>query len=184
MKNYLYFCGRNRQVRGTFSPLLCYKLSEKVIVEQNIIRWVEDHLVATDHYLVDVKITPDNHITVEIDAFEGVSVDFCANLSRFIESKLNRDIEDYELEVSSTGLTQPFKVIKQYEKNIGNEVEVNTNDGRKWEGILEELTESGIVLQIEKQVKPEGAKRKITITENIGLPFENIKTTKYIIRFK
>ena len=155
-----------------------------MILKEEIIKLVESYLTDTDHYLVDVKVTTDNRISVEVDSFKGVSIDFCVDLNRYIESKLDREVEDYELEVSSAGLTEPFKVLKQYEKNRGNEVEVMTKDGKKLTGILEGLKDKGIVLQVEKQVKPEGAKRKIIVTENRHIHFENIKTTKYIIRFK
>ena len=105
-------------------------------------------------------------------------------VNRHIESQIDREIEDYELEVSSAGLTEPFKVLKQYEKNIGNEVEVLTKAGKKVTGVLVEISETEFVLEIEKTEKPEGAKRKITVTENITFSYEDIKTTKYIIRFK
>lgn len=155
-----------------------------MIAKEDIIKLAESYLAKTNHYLVDVKVTPDNRISVEVDSFEGVAIDFCVELNRFIESNFDREMEDYSLEVSSAGLTEPFKVLKQYEKNIGKEVEVITKDGKKLLGTLEGLKESGIVLQVEKQVKPEGSKRKITVTENMSIHFENIKTTKYNIRFK
>lgn len=155
-----------------------------MILKDTVKQIVESYLADKGYYLVDIIVSNDNRISVEIDHFEGVSIDFCIELTREIESKLDRDIEDYELEVSSAGLTQPFKVLKQYEKNVGNEVEVLTKDGKKTAGILKSFDSGKIILQIEKQVKPEGAKRKVTINEDLELPFENIKTTKYIIRFK
>ena len=155
-----------------------------MILKDTVKQIVESYLADKGYYLVDIIVSNDNRISVEIDHFEGVSIDFCIELTREIESKLDRDIEDYELEVSSAGLTQPFKVLKQYEKNVGNEVEVLTKDAKKTAGILKSFDSGKIILQIEKQVKPEGAKRKVTINEDLELPFENIKTTKYIIRFK
>ncbi len=155
-----------------------------MILKEDIIALVESYLDATDYYLVDVKVTPNNRISVEVDSFQGVSIDYCVELNRHIESKLDRDTEDYELEVSSAGLTEPFKVRKQYEKNLGNEVEVFTRDNKKIVGTLAKIDDLNIYLDIEKQVKPEGAKRKITVTEETVVPLENIKTTKYIIRFK
>jgi len=97
---------------------------------------------------------------------------------------LDREEEDYELEVSSAGLTEPFKVLNQYKKNINNEVEVLTKAGKKTIGILTEVNETAFTIQIEKMEKPEGAKRKIKTTENIIFSYEDIKTTKYIYRFK
>lgn len=155
-----------------------------MILKDSVVQIVKSYLAKTDYYLVDVKVSIDNRISVEIDRFEGVSIDFCSELSKAIEKKLDRNVEDYELEVSSAGLTAPFKVLKQYEKNIGNEVEVVTRDGKKLVGVLVDFSEENIILEQEKQVKPEGAKRKITVKEENTIPFENIKTTKYIIRFK
>ena len=145
---------------------------------------VEEFLAGTDYYFVDIIIGADNRITVEIDAETGVSIDFCVALNRFIESKFDRDIEDYELEVSSAGLTSPFKVLKQYEKNIGNEVEVLTKNGQKLFGILTSANETDFTIETEKKVKLEGAKRKTTVTENLTFSYNEIKTTKYNFRFK
>lgn len=145
---------------------------------------VESYITAKGYYLVDINVTKDNHISVEIDHFEGVSIDFCVELTREIESGIDRETEDYELQVSSAGLTEPFKVLKQYQKNTGNEVEVLTKEGKKITGVLTAADAEKITLQIEKQIKPEGAKRKITLCEDLEIPYENIKTTKYIIRFK
>ena len=155
-----------------------------MIYKDTVIQLVESFLLNTEYYLVDVKVSNSNNILVEIDSFEGVSIDFCVDLNRHIEANLDREKEDYELQVSSAGLTEPFKVLKQYEKNIGNEVEVNTRDNKKLVGILKSFDSEKITLEQEKQVKPEGAKRKITVQEEITILFENIKTTKHIIRFK
>lgn len=155
-----------------------------MILKDTVKQIVESFLSNKDYYLVDIIITKDNRISVEIDHFEGVSIDFCIELSKEIESRLDRETEDYELEVSSAGLTEPFKVLKQYEKNIGNEVEVLTKAGIKMTGVLKSSDSEKITLQLEKQIKPEGAKRKIIVSEDTEIPFENIKSTKYIIRFK
>lgn len=155
-----------------------------MILKTTINQIVENYLDNTDYYLVDVKVTPDNRISVEIDSFDGVSLEFCAELNRHIESQFDREVEDFELEVSSAGLTEPFKVLKQYEKNIGNEVETLTKGGKKLSGVLKEVHEDNFVLEIEKTEKPEGAKRKTTIIEDVTFSYEDIKYTKYIIRFK
>jgi Uncharacterized protein conserved in bacteria len=155
-----------------------------MISKESIYQSVEQFLVDSDYYLVDVKVSPDNRVSVEIDSFNGVSLDYCIEVNRYIESQFDREVEDYELEVSSAGLTEPFKVIKQYEKNIGNEVEVLTKAGKKLTGVLAEATENEFVLEIEKTEKPEGSKRKVTVTENVTFAYTDIKYTKYIIRFK
>ena len=155
-----------------------------MILKEAVNQVVEAYLDSSDYYLVDVKVSADNSISVEIDSFDGVSIDFCIELSRHIESQFDREVEDYELQVSSAGLTEPFKVVKQYEKNLGNEVEVLTKAGKKLTGILADANEAGFVLEIEKTVKPEGAKRKMTVVEKLTFTYEEIKHTKYIIRFK
>jgi ribosome maturation factor RimP len=147
-------------------------------------RIVTGFLETSDYYLVDLKVSQDNRIAVEIDAFEGVSIDRCIELNRYIESRLNRDEEDYELEVGSAGLTEPFKVLKQYEKNLHNEVETLTKSGKKITGILTDVKPESFTLRIERMEKPEGAKRKIKVTEDLTFLYGDIKTTKYIYRFK
>ena len=155
-----------------------------MILKETVYQIILDFLKDTEYYLVDLKISTDNRISVEIDAFDGVSIDYCVDLNRYIESRLDREEEDYELEVSSAGLTEPFKVLKQYEKNINNEVEVLTKSGKKTVGILTQATETAFTVQIERMEKPEGAKRKIKVNEDITFSYEDIKTTKYIYRFK
>jgi len=168
---------------GDNSPLVCCN-NLNMILKETVIQIVENYLADTDYYLVDVKVAADNRISVEIDSFEGVSIDFCAELNKHIEAQFDREVEDFELEVSSAGLTEPFKVIKQYEKNIDNEVEVLAKTGKKFNGILAEVRENEFVLEIEKLEKQEGSKRKKTVIEQLTFTYEEIKTTKYIIRFK
>ena len=105
-------------------------------------------------------------------------------MSRYIESKLNREDEDYELEVGSAGIGQPFKVLQQYINHIGKEVEVLTKDGRKLSGVLKEADEQHFVVTIQKKVKEEGAKRPKLVDEDLTFTYEEIKYTKYLISFK
>ena len=153
---------------------------EKKVVSQLI----EEKLASSSNYLVDVVIKPGNLIVVEIDNDEAVSCDDCAELSRDLEEHLDRDVEDYELEVGSAGITSPFKVLRQYVKNIGNEVEMLLKNGSKLTGVLKSADENGVVVSVEKKVKPEGAKRKVTVVEDESYTFDEIKYTKYLIRFK
>ena len=138
-----------------------------------------------DLFLIDVTVSRDNVIVVEIDAYErSVTIDDCVALTRAVEAQFDRDVEDYELEVGSAGLTAPFKVKAQYDKNIGNPVEVLTADGRKLKGDLVAATDDDFTVAIEKMVKPEGAKRKVRVVENETLKYNEIKYTKYLIQFK
>ena len=149
------------------------------MIEKDIV-----YQLGTDCFIVDVQVKPGNVIIVEIDNKEGVDIDRCVSLHRFIESHLDRDIEDYELEVGSAGITSPFKVIEQYQKNIGNEVEVLTKAGMKLNGILKSVSDDKFVVTIIKKVKTETSKRKVEVEEDLTFGYDEIKYTKYLIRFK
>jgi ribosome maturation factor RimP len=149
-----------------------------------VVEIVEEFLKNSENYPVDIIVKPGNTIVVEIDNDQSVSIDDCIALNKFIESKLDRDVEDYELEVGSAGIGQPFKALRQYRKNIGNEVEVLVKSGLKYSGILKAANDEEIMLSLQKQVKPEGAKRKVTVEEDLTFPYSEIKQTKYLIRFK
>ena len=155
------------------------------MIEKEIVKGIVDEFLANStNYLVNIDMKPDNTIVVEIDNDQSVSIDDCISLSKFIESKLDRNIEDYELEVGSAGIGQPFKILRQYLKNVGNEVEVLTKKGVKHTGVLKSADAEAFVLTVEKQVKPEGAKRKVTVEEDLTFPYSEVKHTKYLIRFK
>ena len=150
------------------------------VVEGIVNEWLE----GKEYFLVDVTVSPDDKIVVEIDHAEGVWIDDCVELSRFIESKLDREEEDYELEVGSAGIGQPFKVLQQYLIHIDKEVEVLTKDGKKMEGVLKEADAEHFVVTVQKKVKPEGAKRPKLVDEDVTFTYDEIKYTKYLISFK
>ena len=133
---------------------------------------------------MEVTVSPDDKIVVEIDHAEGVWIEDCVELSRFIESKLNREEEDYELEVGSAGIGQPFKVLQQYYNHVGSDVEVLTKDGRKLTGVLKDADEEKFVVAVQKKVKVEGAKRPKLMEEDETFRYDEIKYTKYLISFK
>ena len=153
---------------------------DKRIVSGIVNEWLEDK----EYFLVDVAVSSDDKIVVEIDHAEGVWIDDCVELSRFIESKLDREEEDYELEVGSAGIGQPFKVLQQYLIHIGQEVEVLTKQGQKLEGVMKDDNEENFTVTIQKKVKPEGAKRPKLVDEDVTFTYEDIKYTKYLISFK
>ena len=155
-----------------------------MIEKSTVNQIVEEWLQGKDYFVVDVEISPDNKILVEIDHAEGVWIEDCVDLSRFIESKLNRDEEDYELEVGSAGIGQPFKVLQQYYIHIGCEVEVLTKGGAKFTGILKDADEEKFVVTVKKKIKEEGAKRPKTVDEDVTFTYDEIKYTKYLISFK
>ena len=144
---------------------------------------LERGMEGTDLFLVDVRISKDNNIVVEIDSDTRVDIDECIRLNRLVESEFDRDEEDYELEIGSAGLTSPLRVERQYHKNEGNEVEVLTADGRKLKGILKSADADGFVLTVVKKVQPEGAKRPVEQEEDLRFGYNEIKYTKYVIQF-
>ncbi|ALO15569.1 MAG TPA: ribosome assembly cofactor RimP [Salinivirga sp.] len=148
-----------------------------------ITKIVNEAIEDTDSFLVEIKATNDNKIFVYIDGFEGMPIDECVRVSRFIESKLDRDQEDFELQVSSPGLDQPFKVIEQYEKHKGEEVRVILKDGTTFEGKITEVKENEIVLQYEETYKEPGKKKKEKKINNEAISLEHIASAKTIIRF-
>ena len=155
-----------------------------MIDKQIVTRIVEDWLEGKDYFLVDVSVSPDDKIVVEIDHADGVWIDDCVDLSRFIESKLNREEEDYELEVGSAGIGQPFKVLKQYLIHIGKEVEVMDASGKKWTGLLARADKNSFTVTVKMKVKPEGAKRPKWVDQDMTFAYDEIKYTKYLISFK
>lgn len=155
------------------------------MIERQALVEVVEACLGDDLFLVDVAISADNHIVVEIDSYEGsVSIDNCVAITRAVEQAFDRDKEDYELEVGSAGLTSPLKVKAQYVKNIGNDVEVLTTQGAKLKGVLSEVGDDTFTIKVAKKVKPEGAKRPVVVEEDVTIKYSETKYTKYLIQFK
>ena len=155
-----------------------------MIEKKLIVDFTEQYLEGSPNYLTDVSVSADNTITVEIDNDHGVDINDCVALSRYLESKFDRDAEDFELTVTSAGLSSPFKILRQYKKYEGKEVEVLSKNGQKITGRLKSSDDNGFTVSVTKKVKPEGAKRKIEVEEDIRFAFDEVKHTKYLIRFK
>ena len=155
------------------------------MIEKTVLKTlVEEWLAGNDYLLVDLVFTPDDRIVVEIDHADGVWIEDCADLSRFLQEKLGDALGDYELEVGSAGIGQPFKVPQQYQNHIGKEVEVLTAEGTKTQGILKSVDgDEFVVTTIEKQ-KLEGKKRPMMVEVDKTFNMNNIKYTKYLLSFK
>ena len=154
-----------------------------MIAKQNVAEIVDQWLADKEYFLVDVAVSGDNRIVVEIDHAEGVWIDDCVELSRFIEASLNRDEEDYELEVGSAGIGQPFKVLQQYVNHIGKEVEVLAKDGKKYRGVLTRAEQDDFSITVQVKEKPEGAKRPVLVDREYTWRYDETKYTKYLIKF-
>lgn len=145
---------------------------------------IEKAIEGTDLFIVSVTVTPDNYITVEVDSPGSVDIDTCAAITRCVCDTFDRDQEDYELEVGSAGLTAPFKVRGQYLKNIGNEVEVLTRDGRKLQGVLSAVGDNDFTLSLTRKEKQPGQKRPVMVTVDETISMDNAKSVKYLLKFK
>ena len=141
---------------------------------------INQALDGSDMFLVDVTVTPDNVIDVEIDADRDITIDDCQRLNDIVLAKFDRDVEDYELTIGSCGLTTPFKVLRQYAKNVGNAVEVLTADGRKLKGTLADVADDHFTVVMEVKEK-EGKKRPQLVQKDIVLKYDEVKYTKNII---
>lgn len=152
---------------------------DKSLVLSLINEWLE----GKDYFLTDLTVSADDRIVVEIDHKEGVWIDDCVELSKHIESHLDREAQDFELEVGSAGVGQPFKVVRQYENNVGETVEVLTREGKKLKGILKDADAEGFTLTIAEKVKLEGKKRPTLEERDLSFTYDEVKSTKYVIDF-
>lgn len=151
-----------------------------LISEKEIKDLAAEHLKGSDKFLVDVNIKPGNKISVYIDGDQGVTISDCAKTSRFIEQHFDRDLINFELNVSSSGVTQPIKVLRQYKKYVGKDLQVLLNDGVKLTGKLLNYNEEGLEIESEKREK----KSKQVTKQKQFIQFDNIKQTTGVISFK
>lgn len=155
-----------------------------MISREHIKKLVEEKIADTEYFIVDISVSTSNQIRVEIDGDKGVKITDCVQISRHIENSFDRDEIDFELTVSSAGMDQPFKILRQYQRYIGREVETKTTDGEKLKGKLVSANEDEVVLEIARKEKIEGKKKKQLIIENKTVPMEQVKETKVVISFK
>ncbi|MCG6187401.1 ribosome assembly cofactor RimP [Maribellus maritimus] len=154
-----------------------------MIDKEKVIKLVEEKL-DEKMFLVDVSVNKSNVINVYVDSFDGVTIEKCIEISRNVEHNLDRDIEDFELQVSSPGLTEGFKVRQQYVKYKNREIEVDLKTGEHFEGVLKEVDDDEIILETSKREKVEGHKKKQLIVREHNIKYNEIKSAKAVITFK
>ena len=155
-----------------------------MISEEKIRSLIAEKIIDTDLFVVDIVIDAANKIKVEIDADGGMPISGCVDVSRHIESNLDREKEDFALEVSTPGLDKPFKVKRQYQKNIGRKVEVKLNNNTTVEGQLKAADDQKINLFSRRKEKNLETKKREWKEFNNEYTYEEIKETKVIISFK
>ncbi len=153
---------------------------DKNKVKELALEWLE----GKEYFLVDTTVDKENKITVEIDHRDGVWIEDCCELSRWIEEHLDRDVEDFELEVGSAGIGQPLKVLQQYVNSIGYDVEVMTAEGKRLEGMMKSADADGFVVTVIEKQRVEGKKRPQLVEVDKAFGYGDVKWVKNIIDFK
>lgn len=154
-----------------------------MIDKQSLQNLINERLAGTDYQLITLNVSADNNIFVEVDRLSGVDVDFCSELNQYICEHLDREVEDYALEVGSVCLTDPFKTRMQYEKNLGHDVEVLGADGKKYRGQLVSVDEETFSVDTEVMVAVEGKKRKQREIQTLTWRYDEVKYARYDLRF-
>ena len=145
---------------------------------------VEEKLQGTGYELITLKVSGQNEILVEVDKLDGVDVDWCAELNRYLVEQLEADgVDDYSLEVGSVSLTAPFVTKMQYQKHLGHDVEVLGADGKKYRGVLVSVDEETFAIDTEVMVAVEGKKRKQKEIQTLTWAYNDVKYTKYDLKF-
>ncbi|MBO7371290.1 MAG: ribosome assembly cofactor RimP [Bacteroidales bacterium] len=143
-----------------------------------------DYVEGKDLFIVDIKVSADNDIdiTIETDS-RDVTLDDCVEMSRFVESRLDRDVEDFSLTVGSAGLTAPFRIPRQYRKFVGSTIEVTFRDGHRQKALLESADDESFDISYERLVPVEGKKKKVRESVRETLKYADIKSAKAVIKF-
>jgi len=155
-----------------------------MINKETIQTLTEEWLKDNDYFLVDINFGADDRIVIEIDHADGVWIEDCAALSRFLQEQLGDELGDYELEVGSAGLGQPFKVVQQYVNHIGDTVEVLELDGKKVQGVLKSVEGTNFTVTVQEKQKQEGKKRPVLVEVDKTYAMDGVKYAKYLLAFK
>lgn len=155
-----------------------------MILKNDIEQLVSEKIAGSDMFMVEVNVRPGNKVEVLMDKDSGMTIEDCTELHRFLVKKMEEAGEDIELEVSSPGVGQPLKVIRQYGKNVGRSIKVKLSDGRKAEGLLASANDEHIVLQYEVREEIPGRKAKKKVQKEDVISYEHIAEAKVVITFK
>ena len=163
---------------------LFYALSGAMMKISDIIDAIGGEIVARGCFIVDISVSKDNDIVLTIESEKGkIELDDCVSLSRYFETKFDREVEDYSLTVSSAGLDQPFKVFKQYEKALGSKVEVSLKGGKKMVAVLEAADEESITLKYTVKEAVEGKKKKELVEHMDRYTMDQVNAVRPFIEF-
>ena len=155
-----------------------------MINKETIQTLTEEWLSGNDYFLVDINFGADDRIVIEIDHADGVWIEDCAALSRFLQERLGDELGEFELEVGSAGLGQPFKVAQQYINHVGDMVEVLDLEGKKFQGILKAVDGNNFTVTVQEKQKQEGKKRPVLVEVDKTYAMDGVKYAKYLLAFK
>ena len=170
--------------QGAGSPLILCTVTYKYMKISDIIDAIEGEIVARGLFLIEVTVSKDNDVEITIESEEGiVELEDCVALSRYFESRFDREQEDYSLTVTSAGLDQPFKVLKQYLKSVGKKVEVQLKGGKKMVALLEAADQEGITLKYSQKEAVEGKKKKEIVEHVDRFTMDQVNSVRPFIEF-
>ena len=150
----------------------------------DILDAIGGEIVARGCFIVDISVSKDNDIVLTIESENSkIELEDCVSLSRFFETKFDREVEDYSLTVSSAGLDQPFKVFKQYQKALGTKVEVSLKGGKKMVAVLEAADEESITLKYSAKEAVEGKKKKEIVEHVDRYTMDQVNAVRPFIEF-
>ena len=171
-------------IQGADSPLILCTVINKYMKISEIIDAIDSEIVARGLYIIEVTVSKDNDVEVTIESEEGkVELEDCVAISRFFETKFDRETEDYSLTVTSAGLDQPFKVLKQFVKAVGKKVEVQLKGGKKMVAVLEAADEESITLKYSQKEAVEGKKKKETVEHVDRFTMDQVNAVRPFIEF-
>jgi len=153
------------------------------MIDKKIIESLVNEILTEDQFLVEVTVSLGNVIHVMVDSDKAISINQIVEISRYIESKFDRETEDFELSVFSAGLSEPLRLVRQYKKNIGKELDMLLNSGLKLTGVVKEVTDQAVSLEVTTKEKTEGSKKKELVTRVHRIDYSEIKEAKKIIKF-
>ena len=170
--------------QGAGSPLILCTVTYKYMKISDIIDAIEGEIVARGLFLIEVTVSRDNDVEITIESEEGiVELEDCVALSRYFESRFDREQEDYSLTVTSAGLDQPFKVLKQYLKSVGKKVEVQLKGGKKMVALLEAADQESITLKYSQKEAVEGKKKKEIVEHVDRFTMDQVNSVRPFIEF-
>lgn len=154
------------------------------MIDKAVVKRLVEEKLENKMFLVEITINERNVISIFVDSYDGLTIEQCVAVSRHVEHSFDREEEDFELQVSSPGLSEKFKVKEQYYKYVGRLVEVISIDDVKLEGTILEANDEGFILETSLREIPEGHKKKQLVIKQHNFKYDEIKSTKAVISFK